>query len=137
MRKQRYSTRSSRCGKNLDFSKDACLEKERMQSKMTTRKVRVGLKQTRELSKTRLGWRLAWWGSTEKKASHLLRLGRRHQYFDQRSNQNRAACMASTAVETEGENDQMARSAPSNSCLNVVVQSLTPFELSQNSCWPS
>ena len=38
---------------------------------MTPRKVGVGLKRRRELSKSRL----AWWGSTEKKeASHLLRL---------------------------------------------------------------
>ena len=46
--------------------------------------------------------RLAWWGSTEKKeASHLLGLRGRHQYSDQRSNQIRAPCMASTAVGTE------------------------------------
>ena len=49
--------------------------KERVRSKVTPRKVGVGLKRRRELSKRRLGWRLAWWGSTEKKeASHLLGL---------------------------------------------------------------
>ena len=48
--------------------------------------------------------------STEKKeASHLLGLRGRHQYSDHRSNQNRAPCVASTAVGTEGEEDQMAR----------------------------
>ena len=56
--------------------------------------------------------RLAWWGSTEKnEASHLLELRGRHQYSDQRSNRNRAPCVVSTAVGTEGEEDQMARSS--------------------------
>ena len=49
-------------------------------------------------------------GSTEKKeASHFLGLRGRHQYSDQRSNRNRAPCVASTAVGTEGDKDQMAR----------------------------
>ena len=56
-----------RRGKNLAFSKDTCLVKERVLSKVTPRKVGVGLKRRRELNK-RLGWRLAWWGSTEKDA---------------------------------------------------------------------
>ena len=101
-----------RCGKNLAFSEDTCLEKERVRSKVTPRKVGVGLKRRREPSRRRLGWRLAWWGSTEKnEASHLLGLRGRHQYSDQRSNQKRAPCVASTAVGTEGEEDQMARSS--------------------------
>ena len=99
-----------RRGKNLAFSEDTCLEKERVRSKVTPRKVGVGLKRRREPSRRRLGWRLAWWGSTKKEASHLLGLRGRHQYSDQRSNQNRAPCVASTAVETERE-DQMARSS--------------------------
>ena len=42
-------------------------------------------------------------GSTEKKgASYLLGLIGRHQYSDQRSNRNRAPCVASTAEGTEG-----------------------------------
>ena len=49
-----------RRGKNLAFSKDTCLGKERVHSKVTPRKVGVELKQRRELSKRRLGWRLAW-----------------------------------------------------------------------------
>ena len=58
-------------GKN--FSEDTCLEKERARSKMIPRKVGVGLKRRRVLNKRRLGLRLAWWGSTEKKeASRLL-----------------------------------------------------------------
>ena len=77
--------------KNLAFSKDTCSEKERVQSKVTPRKVGVGLKRRREPSNRRLGWRLVWWKSTEKKeASHLLGLRGRHQYSDQRSNRNRA-----------------------------------------------
>ena len=84
-----------------------------MQSKVTPRKVGVGLKWRR--SRVGGGWaacRLAWWGSTEKKeASHLLGLRGRHQYSDQRSNRNRAPCVVSTAVGTEGEEDQMARSS--------------------------
>ena len=60
--------------KNLAFSKDTCLEKERVWSKVTSRKVGVGLKRRQEPSRRRLGWRLAWWGSTEKEASHLLGL---------------------------------------------------------------
>ena len=75
-----------------------------MRLKMTPRKVGVGLKQRREPSRRRLGWRLAWWGSTEKKeASYLLELRGRHRYSDQCSNRNRAPCVASTAVWTEGE----------------------------------
>ena len=101
-----------RRGKNLAFSEDTCLEKERVRSKVTPRKVGVGLKRRREPSRRRLGWRLAWWGSTEKKeASHLLGLRGTHQYSDQRSNRNRAPCVASTAVGTEGEEDQMTRSS--------------------------
>ena len=96
----------------LTFSEDTCLEKERVRSKVTPRKVGVGLKQRREPSRRRLGWRSAWWGSTEKKdASHLLGLRGRHQYSDQRYNRNRAPCVVSTAVGTEGEEDQMARSS--------------------------
>ena len=64
-----------RRGKNLAFSEDTCLEKERVRLKVTSRKVGVGLKRRREPSRRRLGWRLAWWGSTEKnEASHLLGL---------------------------------------------------------------
>ena len=101
-----------RHGKNLAFSKDICLEKERVWLKVTPRKVGVGLKWRREPSKRRLGWKVAWWGSTEKnKASHLLRLRGRHQCSDQCSNQNRVPCVASTAVGTKGEEDQMARSS--------------------------
>ena len=97
-----------RRGKNLAFSEDTCLEKERVRSKVTPRKVGVGLKRRREPSRRRLGCKLAWWRSTEKKeASHLLGLRGRHQY----SNRNRAPCVASTAVGTEGEEDQMARSS--------------------------
>ena len=97
-----------RRGKNLAFSEDTCLEKERVRSKVTPRKVGMGLKRRREPSRRRLGWRLAWWGSTEKnEASHLLGLRGRHQYSDQRSNRNRAPCVAGT----EGEEDQMARSS--------------------------
>ena len=88
-----------RCGKNLAFSEDTCLEKERVRSKVTLRKLGVGLKRSREPIRRRLDWRLAWWRSTEKKeASHLLGLRGRHQYSDQRSNRNRAPCVASTAV---------------------------------------
>ena len=82
-----------------------------MRLKVTPRKVGVGLKRRRELSKKRLGWRLGWWGSTVKKeASHFLGFGVRHQYSDQRSNRNQAPCVASIAVGTEGEKDQMAKS---------------------------
>ena len=100
-----------RCGKNLAFSEDTCLEKERVRSKVTLGKVGVGLKRRRELNKRRLSWRLVWWISTKKEASHLLGLRGRRQYSDQRSNRNRAPCMASTAVGTEWEEDQMARSS--------------------------
>ena len=81
-----------------------------MQLKVTSRKFEVGLKWRQEPSKRRLGWRLAWWGSTEKKeASHLLGLRGRHQFSDHCSNQNRAPCEASTAEGTKEEKDQMAR----------------------------
>ena len=42
-------------GKNLAFSEDACLEKERVRSKVTPRKFEVGLKRRREMSQKRLG----------------------------------------------------------------------------------
>ena len=92
MRKHRSSVqrKALRRGKNLAFSEDTCLEKERVWSKVTPRKVGVGLKRRREPSRRRLGWRLAWWGSTEKEASHLLGLRGRHQYSHQCSNRNRA-----------------------------------------------
>ena len=70
-----------------------------------------GIETEAEPSRRRLGWRLAWWGSTEKEASHLLGLRGRHQYSDQRSDRIRAPCVASTAVGTDGEKDQMARSS--------------------------
>ena len=76
-----------RRGKNLAFSEDTCLEKEGVRSKVTPRKVGVGLERKREPNRRRLGWRLAWWRSTEKKeASHLLGLRGRHQYSNQCSN---------------------------------------------------
>ena len=72
-----------RRGKNLAFSEDTCLEKEMVRLKVIPRKVGVGLKRRRELSRRRWDWSLAWWASTEKKeASHLLGLRGRHQYSD-------------------------------------------------------
>ena len=56
-----------RRGKNLAFSEDTCLEKERMRSKVAPRKIGVGSKWRREQSKRKL----AWWEFTEKEASHL------------------------------------------------------------------
>ena len=44
-----------RRGKNLAFREDTCLEKERVRSKAAPRKVAVGLKQRREVSKRSLG----------------------------------------------------------------------------------
>ena len=59
----------------------------------------------------RLGYRLAWWESTKKEASHLLGLRGRHQYSGQSSSRIRAPCVASAALGTEGEEDQIARSS--------------------------
>ena len=58
--KAEIQRKALRRGKNLAFSEDTCLENERVRSKVTPRKVGVGLKRRRELSKRRLGWRLAW-----------------------------------------------------------------------------
>ena len=92
-----------RRGKNLAFSEDICLEKVSVRSKRIPRKVGVGLKRGREPSRRRLGWWFALWEPTEKKeTSHLIGLRGRHQYSDQRSNRNRATCVASTAVRTKG-----------------------------------
>ena len=44
-----------RRGKKLAFSEDICLQKKRVQAKVTPRKVGVGLKRRRELSRRRLG----------------------------------------------------------------------------------
>ena len=100
-----------RQAKNLIFSEDTCLEKERVRSKVTPRKIGVELKRRREFNKRRLGWRLALWGSTEKEASHLLGLRGRHKYSDQRFNRIGAPCVASNAVGTEKKDNQMARSS--------------------------
>ena len=98
----------------MAFSEDTYLEMERVRSKVTPRKIGVGLKWRREPSKRRLGWRLAWREFTKKKeASHLLVLRGIRQYSDQRSSQNRAPCVTSIAVGTEGQEDQMARSSSS------------------------
>ena len=110
MRKQRYSVEPLGVGRTWPSAKIHVLKKEKMRSKMIPSKIGVGLKRRRELSRKRLGWRLAWWGSTEKKeVSHFLGLRERHQYSNQRSNRNRAPCAASTAVGIEGKEDQMAR----------------------------
>ena len=72
MRKQRFSNKALRRGKNFAFSEDTCLEKERVRSKVIPRKVGVRLQRSRELSK-KWGWTSVWWEFTEnKEASHLL-----------------------------------------------------------------
>ena len=53
--------------KDLAFVKNTFLEKERVRLKVTPRKVGVGLKRMGALNKRKLGWRLAWCGSIEKK----------------------------------------------------------------------
>ena len=60
-----------RRGKNLAFSEDTCLENERVQSKLTPREVGMGLKQRREPSRRRLGWRLAWWDPLRRRRPHI------------------------------------------------------------------
>ena len=77
MRKQRYSIRPWNEEKNLAFSENTCLEKERVRSKVTPRKVGMGLKRRRKLNKRRMDWRLAWWGSTEKKKLGFARIERK------------------------------------------------------------
>ena len=80
--------------------------------KRPPKKVGVGLKRRVKLNERRLCWRLAWWKSSKKKdVSHLLELTGRFQYSDQRFSRIRAPCMASAAVGTEGEEDQMAWSS--------------------------
>ena len=46
-------------GKNLTFSEDKSLDKERVLSKVITRKIGVGFKRKGEMNKRRWGWRLA------------------------------------------------------------------------------
>ena len=45
----------------------------------------------------------------EESGSHLLGLTGKHQYLDQLTSEIRVLCVASTAAETESEEDQMAR----------------------------
>ena len=71
-------------------------------------KNQIGIEAERGVEKETWGWRLAWSGSTKKEASHLLGLRGRHHYPDQRSGRIRASCVASTAVRSEAEEDQMA-----------------------------
>ena len=75
----KIQSKALRPGKNLVLSQETYLEKEEVRSKVTPRNVEVGLKQRWELSKRRLGSRLSWWGSTEKKEiSHLFGLRGKH-----------------------------------------------------------
>ena len=68
-----------RRGKNLVFSEDTCLEKGKSAVEGDPKKSWMGLKRRREPSRRKLGWWLAWWGSTDKnEASHLLGSRRRH-----------------------------------------------------------
>ena len=60
-----------RRGKNLAFSEDTCLEKERVRSKVIPRKVGVGLKRRRGPSKRRLGWRLACGDPLRRRRPHI------------------------------------------------------------------
>ena len=60
-----------RRGKNLVFSEDTCLDKERVWLKVTPRKVGVGLKWRSEPSERRLGWRLAWWDPLRRRRPHI------------------------------------------------------------------
>ena len=59
-KKAEIHRKALRRGKNLAFSEDTCLEKERVRTNVTPRKVGVELKRRREPSKRKLGWRLAW-----------------------------------------------------------------------------
>ena len=64
------------------------------------------------MNNKRWDWRLAWWGSTEKKvASHFLGFRGRQQYSDQRSSRIRSPRAVFTAAGTETWEDQMARSS--------------------------
>ena len=51
-------SKALRRGKNLTISEDTCLEKKRVRSKVTSRKIGVGLKRRRKPSRRRLSWRL-------------------------------------------------------------------------------
>ena len=53
--KAEIQCKALRRGKNLVFSEDTCLEKERVLSKVTPRKVRMGLKRRREPSNRTMG----------------------------------------------------------------------------------
>ena len=98
--------------RNLAFSEDTCLQKKSVRSKVTPRKVGVGLKRRREPSMSGLGWSLGLWGSTEKKkASHLHGFGGRHQYSDQRSNRNRVSCGDRGGVGPNGQIVSLKRAA--------------------------
>ena len=61
-----------RRGKNLAFSETTCLEKGRVRSKVTPRKVGVELKRRWEPSKRRLGRRLAWWDPLRRRRPHKI-----------------------------------------------------------------
>ena len=95
----------------MAFTEDTCFKRKRLQTKVTPRKVEVGLKRRRELNTRRWNWRLAWWGSTEKEVLHLLKLRGKQRYSDQSSSRMIAPCVASTAAGTEREEDQIARSS--------------------------
>ena len=62
--------RALRRWKNLAFSKDTCLEKERVRLKVTPRKLGVRLNE-------RLGCKLAWWETTKKGGLTFARIERK------------------------------------------------------------
>ena len=74
--KAEIQRKTLRRGKNLAFSEDTCLEKERVRSKVTPRKVGLGLKLRREPSRRRLSWRLAWGGGGGGPNGHIVSVKR-------------------------------------------------------------
>ena len=106
---QRKALRRKKC---LVFMRRYMFRKKRVRSKVIPRKVGLGLKRKGELNKRKWNWKLAWWESTEKKeTTYLIGSRGRHQYSDRRSSRIRAPCVASIAVESEREEDQMDRSS--------------------------
>ena len=70
MRKQTYNVRQ---GKNLAFKRKYMCRKEKSAVTVNSRKSENCIEAEREFNRKRQGWRLTWFGPTEKKAFDLLR----------------------------------------------------------------
>ena len=86
--------------------------KDRVRSKVTPRNLGVGLNKRGKPKRFSRSWKVAWWGSVEKKEdSHFFGLSGSLHKLDQVSRTAREDWTTEEALSGSGEEDQMARSS--------------------------